>query len=329
MQVNHVRMLQIISMAAAVTVLGLAACSEPEENDPPVVNNGKPVYGTMKVDLKVPAPFAQAYTSVLGTFYNGESPSAVAWEKKTVSGACTLYTPKKPFCPTPCGSGSLCVADNTCKSEATLLSVGKITVTGFKTKAGGQTITLVPPSSKNYQVSITDTLLYPPFAEGDDLSFAAEGDTEAGAFTLTGKGIKPLKLHSDSITLADGQPVILNWEGAASPTASQIEVEVDISHHGGSKGKISCVTPDNGTLAITADLVTELKALGMSGFPKIDVSRRAVTKHATMQARLVLESSDTRQVNIPGLISCDSDENCPNGQDCKDDMKCGAIEGAL
>jgi hypothetical protein len=329
MQVNHARMLQVISMAAAMAVLGIAACSEPEENDPPVVDNGKPVFGTMKVDLKVPFTGSSAYTSVQGTFFNGESPSAVAWEKKTVSGACTLYTPDKPFCPTPCGSGSFCVADNTCRSEASLISVGKITVTGFKTKAGTQTITLVPPASKTYQVATTDTLLYPPFAEGADLSFAAEGDTGAGAFTLTGKGIKPLKLLNDSITLADDQPVNLLWEAASSPTASQIEIEVDISHHGGSKGKISCTAPDNGSLVIPANLVTELKALGMSGFPKVDVSRRAVTKHASKQAVLVLVSSDTRQLQIPGLISCDSDEGCPDGQECKFDMKCGAIEGAL
>jgi hypothetical protein len=133
-----------------------------------------------------------------------------------------------------------------------------------------------------------------------------------------------LHILNDSITLADGQAISLKWTapGAANAANSTIFVMVDISHHGGSKGKIECEGPDNGALEIPAALVDKLKALGVSGFPKIEVSRRAVGTSASVDAEVVLESMDNKLLNIPGLISCGGDEDCPGTQKCQQDLQC-------
>lgn len=316
-----------ISVLAAM-VLGIGACSEPEEDNPSPVDP-KPIdstdkrkiaYGTMLVSLVAPAAPTPGFTSVQGRFYDSVSPSPVKWELKATVGACKLYTPKTVFCPTACGSSAVCVDDNVCQAYPKSLVVGQMTVNGLKTKTGETSFTM-DPLLGNYQ-PIGKTVDYPPAAEGAEVTFSAAGDSVATSFTLTGKGIKPLTVLNDTITLIDGQPIALTWEPAASPTASTIKVMVDISHHGGVKGKVECEAPDNGSLSIDAGLLSQLKALGVAGFPKIDITRRAVSTHAKVKAELVIESAISKSLEIPGLISCSDDENCPDGQTCQLDMRC-------
>ena len=103
---------------------------------------------------------------------------------------------------------------------------------------------------------------------------------------------------------------------------SAISVRVDISHHGGIKGAIECEGPDNGSLEIAATLVDKLKALGVSGFPKIDISRKATGTHPDVHVDLTIESTVEKSLTIPGIISCTGDDECPTGQTCKQDLKC-------
>src|SRR5690606_38456471 len=141
-------------------------------------------------------------------------------------------------------------------------------------------------------------------------------------FTVSAKGIPPLVLLNDSISLEDGKPVDLRWTPPAQPGNSRISVDVDISHHGGSRGMIECEGPDNGAMIIAGALVDQLKALGISGFPKMEISRQAVGVHPEFEVELVLESRVTKYIGIPGLISCSDHLDCPDGQTCADDMQC-------
>lgn len=335
---DRIPMHHLATSLLAAAVIGIGACSEPEEADlKPIIpnpidttdtakaDNRKIAYGTMLVSLvapdsSTPGSETPGFTSVAGRFYDSISPSPVKWELKATVGACKLYTPKSVFCPTACGSSAACVDNNVCQPYPKSLVVGKITVNGLKTKTGETSFTM-DPLLGNYQ-PIGKTIDYPPAAEGTEFSFAAAGDSVALPFTLAGKGIKPLKVLNDTITLNDGQPIALTWVAAASPSASSIKVMVDISHHGGVKGKVECETTDNGSLTIDAGLLSQLKALGVAGFPKIDIVRRAVSGHDKVKAELIIESAVTKSLEIPGLISCSDDENCPDGQTCQLDMRC-------
>jgi hypothetical protein len=300
-------------------LLAGSCTNDPDEGAKPP--GGGKAYGTFQVSLIAPTDITQGYTSVLGQLYDGPTPSPVNWVEAEKGGSCKLLTPKVPFCATPCGSGSTCVADGQCQVYPKAIGAGKVSVSGIKTKDGATAFTM-DPLNKSYQPAAGAILAFPPFAEGDAVTFSAAGDTAAAAFSISAKGIGPLHVLNDSITLSDGQAISLKWTPPANAANSSISVMVDISHHGGSKGKIECEGPDNGAMEISAALVDKLKALGVSGFPKIEVSRRSVGASASADAELVLESMVNKDLNIPGLISCGGDEDCPDGKLCQQDRQC-------
>jgi hypothetical protein len=199
--------------------------------------------------------------------------------------------------------------------------VGKLTLTGAKTKDGATTVTM-DPILNGYQMTAGTNLAYDPFTEGDPVSVSAAGDTVLGKFSVSAKAISRLAVLNDSIVLADGKPIQLRWTPPGKDVGSRVSVAVDISHHGGAKGKIECETADNGTLDIDASLVDALKALGVSGFPRIELSRKSVGTNAQVHVDLEIESPITKLVSIPGLISCSGDEECPEGKTCQQDLQC-------
>jgi hypothetical protein len=107
--------------------------------------------------------------------------------------------------------------------------------------------------------------------------------------------------------------------------ASEIQIRLDISHHGGSKGKIECDVEDSGAFTLPAALVTELIALGVAGFPSFVIERRAIESAQLEHGRVALRIYEyaERFVTIPGLVSCTASEQCPMGQACRDDKTCG------
>jgi len=177
----------------------------------------------------------------------------------------------------------------------------------------------------NSQPPAETLLVYPAFAEGSPVTLIAAGTSSVPAFSMQARGIAPLELLNPSIELVDGRSVTLTWVAAAQPTRSAIQVSLDISHHGGTSGKIECVSEDSGRLELPALLLDVLKALGVSGFPTIVVTRsaRAVTGMDVGQIELVLRSRVEREVTIPGLVSCEDDLDCPDEQTCLPDLRCG------
>lgn len=281
----------------------------------------KPSAGAFQVSLREPTDFSGAATSVEGQVFDGPSPSALAWKETGQSGGCTLLEPNAPFCSTPCGSEGLCVENNKCQAYAKPVGVGQVTVQGIKTKAGTAAFVMTP-INLFYQPASGDSLSFPPFAEGDLVTFSASGDTTVPAFKVVAQGITRLQVKGDSLVLADGKPIVLEWTAPANPGKSGISVLVDISHHGGTRGKIECETDDDGSLEIAASLVDKLKALGVSGFPKVEVARKAIATNSDVHVDLVLESRIVKSLHIPGLISCDHIDDCPLGQTCQQDMQC-------
>jgi hypothetical protein len=243
------------------------------------------------------------------------------WSVAAMAGDCQLLVPSAPFCEPQCGGSAVCVADNVCQPHPTAQPVGTVHVTGLRTSAGATEFSM-KPNNNNYQPP--ETLPYPAFSEGDDLTFAAAGGSFTPAFTLSAKGVAPLDLLSDTIVLADNEPITLSWTPAGQAGISTIHVKLDISHHGGSKGKIECDAQDNGSLTLSAALLTQLKDLGVAGFPTIVVTRGA-TGSATISAGrvdLLVSSEVETGVEIPGLVSCNRNEDCPPGQTCQIDHVC-------
>ena len=309
-----IRKLGVVAGIAAMAVLAgtcrLVNQEDPADDKPVVTDTLKESFGAVTITL-------DDYTSVtsfLGRINDGPTPSNLVWEEIDAAGDCKLYKPVVPFCSEGCGSSGACVADDSCQPYPKGVSVGTMTVTGLKTSNGTSSFT-VDPLSNNYQL-IGVNLQFPPAEEGELITISAAGGEAVPAFEMSVKAIKPLVLLNDSIPCGDGQDIDLRWETPADPSQSIIHYLVDVSHHGGIKGKIEGTCPDNGSFTIPATLLDQLKSYGVFGYPKIEVTRRATGINATVKAKVVMESKVTMILSIPGIYSCMDDNDCPNGMTC-------------
>lgn len=245
----------------------------------------------------------------------------VIYEAAAKEGDCTLVKPRVPFCSTPCTLPNACIEDETCaNNEQTPQDLGTVTFKGIKTKAGATSVQL--ENAANYY-GTAEALEFPPFAEGDDVSV----ETTGGAFapiTLHAKGIAPLVIPAGDIAIEKGKPLVLTWTPKGASSDATIHVMIDISHHGGTKGRILCDAPDNGSLTIAASLITPLYNLGFSGYPSIDVTRSSMGMTSLSQGRVSLNVIQVIQrfITIPGLISCQDSTDCPMGKTCQTDLQC-------
>jgi hypothetical protein len=301
-------------------LLAIVSCNDGGGTTAPPTGNHSSA-GSFLVSVVQTGP-DEGYTTILGQLYTGVNPSSVGWKKAAEAGSCRLYTPTIPFCNPGCGPGAACVEDGKCQSFPNPIAAGKVTVKGIKTRAGATEFVMDPPSSLIYQQPAGTILDFHAFAEGAAISMSAAGDTGISPFTVTAKGIKPLAMTHDSLPLAPGKPILVEWTPAADPSASVVSVLVDVSHHGGSRGQIECEGPDNGTLEIASALSDQLKALGVSGYPKLEATRIAKGTNADVHVDLLLQSQVITPLSIPGLISCFDDTECPDGKTCQFDKQC-------
>ena len=290
------------------------------------VGDVTPLVGSISVNL-VPELMSAgttqpAYSALLGKVFDGAQPEAVIWEMKAAASGCTLYTPRVPFCATPCGSTAVCVETDTCKPYPASQVLGDITVTGLVTK-GGETSFTMKPVANAYQPPTSIQLDYPAFIEGEKFEMKTSGSAFAPSFTIGTRGVAPLVLTTSPIDLKPNTPLALAWTAPAA-TGSEIHIKLDISHHGGSKGKLECDLPDSGSTTIDAGLVTQLLNLGAAGYPTIIVTRSHTGSAAVAAGRidLVAVSTVEKPVNVPGIISCTDTSECPMGQTCQSDLTC-------
>jgi hypothetical protein len=105
---------------------------------------------------------------------------------------------------------------------------------------------------------------------------------------------------------------------------ARVQIKLDISHHGGSTGMITCDVADTGTLDIGASLVTQLINLGVAGYPRISLSRVSTGSAAIAPGVVTLQviSTVVRDVVIPGYTSCNTSADCPTGKTCLPSSLC-------
>ncbi|MES1183779.1 MAG: hypothetical protein ABUL60_08180 [Myxococcales bacterium] len=275
------------------------------------------VVGTFQVQIQVDeADSTKGMTKIVGQVGDGPVPANVVWTVAKEEGGCRLETPKSPFCDGGCGS-DVCVADGKCQAYPTGHSVGAVTLKGVQLVGGGSEIAL-KEIAKAYQPPSGTMLAYPPFAQGDDISVHAEGGDYA-AFDLATKGVDPLSLTSTDFELEEDKALTLTWDAPSDPKSAQVYVKVDISHHGGAKGKIECDVDDTGSLTISPAMMTQLIGLGVAGYPSVVVMRQSIdsAKIAPGLVRLEVSARTEQYLTVKGYTSCTVDEDCPTGKTCR------------
>ena len=242
----------------------------------------------------------------------------VIWTVTDSEGDCELFEPSVPHCDPDCGGVAACVADGVCKDYPKALTVGNVRVSG----AGPEFV--MEPIASNYQPPNDVKLPYPPCAAGETVRLEAEGGAFP-AFTLESKCIDVLDFPGP-LAIEEDQPLALSWSAPTMAGITRIHVKMDISHHGGSKGKIECDIDDDGSFEIAASLVTKLVDLGVAGFPTVSLTREAAGGSTAAQPEHVefsVSQAAEQLLDIPGLKSCTSDEHCEEGQTCRSDKTCG------
>lgn len=243
-----------------------------------------------------------AHATFVGKLFDKPKVPLIPFELVEEAGGCELLVPNVPFCDPRC-TGSVCTEDGCVADAVAQSAAGSVRVLGL-----GEERMLSPiGSSPTYQVA---SLPYPPCAEGDAVR------VEADAFSVETPCIAPLEVADDSVRVRSGEPTALAWTPPGDPQLSRIEVELDISHHGGQKGQIDCDVPDTGSIEIPESLVTQLVALGVAGYPTITLTRvsRAAAEAAS-NVTLTASSHALRPVDI-GIPSCSRNEDCPDGMTC-------------
>jgi len=298
----------IIAIGILTVFIAFELCknNNPTSSTP---TNTAPTFGTFQVSLIADG----AYTSVVGKMYDGPSPPDMVFEEIASSGSSRLYKRLYPFCDPDCGGQGVCVNGDSCQPYPSSVNIGTVTINGLKTKDGNTSFSM-DPINNTYQFT---SIAFPPCNEGNVITLNAAGSSSISAFTLTIKGISPLTLLNDTIKMIDGQPINLRWTPPAVTGISTIFVLIDISYHGGTKAKIECDCSDNGSLTIPATLLDSLKTFGIAGFPKLEISRRAISTDTSAKAKIVLESKVSKILYIPGLINCNGNGDCPEGQTCE------------
>jgi hypothetical protein len=123
------------------------------------------------------------------------------------------------------------------------------------------------------------------------------------------------------------------WGAAKNPEQSRLLLDLDISHHGGTRGRIVCDTDDDGELTISGELMTALIGLGVAGFPTVELTRvssgGADIAQGCVQLRVssfVCQAVTVADVTSCTDTTCSADSSgwvpCPDGMTCRSDLVC-------
>ncbi|MFN2115035.1 MAG: hypothetical protein ACK2T6_04920 [Anaerolineae bacterium] len=311
--------------AGLLTALLLGACGTGGATSEVTTDDGRPLgtadaangkcesaerVGTFEVVL------ADGYTTVQGQVADGVDPSRVPVELAS-EGGCRLVQPPRYQCEPRCDVGFTCGPDGACMPLPANVGVGTVTVAGL---SAAVQMTAGPPV---YYYTMRGELPHPAVEPGATISLQADG-AEAPGFSLQAKGIEPLSVAIESVSVEAGSVSEVRWAPASVPGHSSIEISVHLSNHGGTPAWIACTTDDDGSFEVPADLVTRLLDLGYSGFPTVSVTRYTADTADTETGcvELLVRSTVELGVAIPGLISCNRDEDCPSGSICRSDLTC-------
>jgi hypothetical protein len=294
-----IRFSAVVAAAAAL----LSGCSS-SGSDPAVQGT---LFGSALVELH---PDEQ-YALFTAQFYDATPAPADHTIKPAMNqNGCQLMVPVT--CDPGCAGTEYCTVDKKCVPRPAPIGAGTLHVEGL----GGMVLDLDPtPPMNNYSGPTLQP--FPPCIEGSEIMVSSE------KFNANIKCITALMLTSAvPIPVTKSQPMHISWAAPGMAGISRVQIELEISHHGGFKGQIDCDVPDTGSFDIPAPLVTALVDLGLAGFPSVKVWRSS-QKAATGEPGAKLTMPSLVEVAVDtGVISCGLEgATCPNGMTCDDNFK--------
>ncbi len=254
-----------------------------------------------------------SFTSVQGAVTDGVRPIDVPVVDRE-AGDCRLVSPPTLFCDPACGAGTTCSASGQCVALPSNQDVGEVTITGLTAPV---TMTARAPV---YFYNFLGDLPHPAFAHGDAIGMSATMGP-----SIATVGVAALEVTTSSLAVARDVPSTLEWTPAAADDGVRMEVELSIANHGGTPGRILCTTDDSGAFTIPVELTNALLDRGFSGFPSVTLTRQGAGTGDTANGcvELIARSEVVVPIEIPGLTSCSTDDDCRGAETCQPDLTCG------
>jgi hypothetical protein len=216
-------------MVATLLPVLVAGCTG-QTLDSVQVLGGLDVYGAFQVELVPAVADDPGQAAILGRLYDGPTSSTVIWEVAATEGACELLTPRVPFCDSSCPGTEACVEDAERQLYPTVIDVGDVLVEGVESTDGASRFTM-EPIARYYQPPAAIDLAYPPFSEGEEVTFTASGSESSSPFTMTARGIAPLEVTTETLDLVDGESVEVAWTPGEEPELADLLISINISYH--------------------------------------------------------------------------------------------------
>jgi hypothetical protein len=255
------------------------------------------------------------FTRVGGRVTDAVLPSRVP-DELAGAGECRLLAAAPTSCVPACPAATqVCDRDEACVPLPRAHDVGAITVHGLVVP-----LQISPNAvTRGYSNPAQPPLPHPGFLPGADLRLDSAGGDYA-PFELRGWGVSALALDGAPIEVRGGRATPIRWQAPSVSGPARLHVELNINQHGATSSSIECDFPDTGAAEIPAELVDGLIGQGLSGDPTLTATRRSATSIEIEPGcvEMLVVSELTVDVQVEGIVSCDSSSQCPAGQTCLD-----------
>jgi hypothetical protein len=233
------------------------------------------------------------------------------------SGSCRLLKERVNICDPQCASGEYCNNELKCVPAPVAHNVGIVAVTGMNVP-----VEMEPkmPGFSYYKAGLPQ----PGYDAGARLELESEGGDYA-PLHLVVRGVEAIDAPLDPVVAEADSPLTVTWVPAAADPAVRIEIEVKVNRHGSTPIFVSCESEDVGTFEIPAEAITAILDAGVTGFPEVKILRRSIAS-AELEpgcVDFVSLSEIAVPIEVPGVVSCQDDSDCPDGQTCQGDLTCG------
>lgn len=247
------------------------------------------------------------YSSFSGNVADGVVPITVL-ELVGEGGGCTLLRRNNPFCDPLCTPGTTCDFDGTCIPYPANHDVGVVTVNGLLDAVA------VDPTPPNF--NYFDTSLMNPAWDPDSLITLGTAGGDYDAFVLHGYGVSMIEPTAESLSLADGQPLPVEWTPEAGH--GRLFLSLNVDQHGLTPVNLFCDVEDTGALEIPADIVSSFLEFGVSGYPVAHYYRQTVDSVEIEPGcvELLVRSHHQTPLTVAGHTPCTTPDDCPMDQTC-------------
>ncbi len=256
----------------------------------------------------------ESYAYVTGEALDGVVPVAVQQPQST-EGECTLLQRDNPYCDPPCAADETCDFDGECIPYPTSQDLGTVRVYGLLQDVAMEPVS---PGFTYFDTSLPN----PPWEPGALLTLQTGG----GTFDpVTLHGVAPTDLESDSTMweIVADEPLTIRWEPAGDDARTLVRISLMVDLHGVTPASMECWFQDDGEGEVPAALLAEFLGLGTTGFPEGSFARVTADQATLGEGCMDFWTSVTLtpDISIDGYTPCTRDEDCPEGQECNEELE--------